>query len=367
MERCNYNNEALYAEEVAKDFGYEEQIRRAGSEGRLVCYGCGKPVIFNRGEVKKPYFSHKQGNDPCEYGVYSRYFDRRTAFGKGIKEELYAFFKRCYPDYIVTKDDKIIEHHWTDIAITSKNREKIFAIEIDDKTMMQKGLEDKISQYIKKGIVFDVFIIDEVKSIIDDSKAYYIKRKQLNDSPYHMAFVIDKVTRKLGVYKLDKTKYYDDAINFEHKFEDNVFFMECHLSDVYLGSKGLKVNGVNDEYNSWFMKRKEDFIGIINMKKKYQLEQADQIKLYEQMIRKREEINSFDSNIHIKKVVPERLRKSFETTEDCIIISNEVKWYQCTSCDEIKEENEMTSRGGEGSLHKGLCESCSSKRRKKIF
>lgn len=194
MERCNYNNAPLYADEVVRNFELEKQIRAAGSEDKLTCHGCNKPVIYKRGEIKKPYFAHKMGNDPCEYGEYSKFFDARSKIAKGIKDQLFVHFKTHYPDYHVTKDEKLIEHHWTDISINSKDQTKTFAIEIDDKTMSQKKLQDKIDQYNDKGIVFDIFIIDDVKDIEEDAKAYYIKRKQLNDSYYNMTFVIDQRT-----------------------------------------------------------------------------------------------------------------------------------------------------------------------------
>ena len=85
MERALWNETKLVAGEAAADFHLEKQVRRASTEGALVCPDpeCGGILRYCHGEVKRPYFAHRGASASCGYAAYD----------KDLTEALY----RCLP------------------------------------------------------------------------------------------------------------------------------------------------------------------------------------------------------------------------------------------------------------------------------
>lgn len=398
MDRCVYNDAILYAEDAIEDFELEKTIRNAGRYDLLGCHGCSAPVILKRGEKRKAHFAHKKSNETCEYYEHYKKFSKRLMQTLNIKERLYKHFSNLFQDgYRVTKDEKTVDGHWSDIAIYSIARDKYFAIDIMDKRMTQKDVSDIHDKYAKKDISYDIIIIDRTMvKYSKETEMYYVKRSRLNHHPKGMAFVIDETDEQLVVYKLDPRRYFDADMGYCHEFTDDVFSVRYRIADLRLSATSLYVPGFKDDYQKWLKTRMRLFLETIDDKKK-QARIYEGLKLLErnrelthmredeakksgtikfgswtdppEIIKDKEIIPGTHAlellpkpNVHDNEVIFDEISgeifNEYRDTDVVIKDKTRLRWYVCIHCGSINSEDGMAIFGGTGSSHKGTCSIC---------
>ncbi|GAB6180160.1 hypothetical protein JCM14036_14790 [Desulfotomaculum defluvii] len=258
MEKCIFKNKTVYANNVTKHFIDEKLIREAGGKNQLLCYGCGQPVTYNRGEIRKAYFSHKKDHEKCDYDKYSKLCQNRSEGWHKIKEMLYQHFVHRYPNAEIEKSDKLIPNHWTDISITL-GTDKKYAIEIADKRISSKKLTDICTVYKNNSIIFDWIVLDKVTDLQTDMDAYYIKRARLNESANNTLIVVDIDDLSLAMYKMDINKYIYTHTTIEHSFEGNIFCYKTTVGNLILKDDSLSTEGFDEKYADWLNCRKSEF------------------------------------------------------------------------------------------------------------
>ena len=170
MLNCMLDGNIIFAEEY---IGFNDEkagdkiakLKQYQNEGRLTCCdeNCKAPIVFCHGPVMGSYFRHQKGyGEGCEYNTYAA---KREGFNK-LKILLYRHLWNMGFDIRV--DSRILEHHWTDLAVTFPNG-KIVAIELTDRH--SGGMDWVIlhNKYAELGIA-DIWIIQEEAS---NSEAYF--------------------------------------------------------------------------------------------------------------------------------------------------------------------------------------------------
>ncbi|ERJ11044.1 competence protein CoiA family protein [Haloplasma contractile] len=257
MERCVKDDDNIYASEVKMNYEEETIIREAGRLNKLLCYGCGTPVIFRRGEKRGAHFAHKKKTSECDYDEYSKFCKKRSSIWKEYKEILYKHFSNLEHVVNINKDEKVINNHWTPIYVEFKNSESL-AIEIVDKTISSKETNDINDLYANLDLNVDWIVVDNISTIKYERNAYYIKRNRLNNSINNSVIVFES-NNSLAIYKLDIKEYKTASSSNKQFFSEDTFCYKFELKDLSFIDGLLHVKGFEEEYRAWMQSRDNEF------------------------------------------------------------------------------------------------------------
>lgn len=220
MDKCRLDGKAVYAfgvydnnnNRINRD--YEDLLRKASREGKLICEYCGGRVRFNMGKVIIPYFSHV-----CEIEGHKC---RKPYESENHKKGKMILFQKLIEDY----SDAFCE-------ISYKFNEEIIAdvyIKFKDGRELALEYEDHLWDLAK----------------VDKHKEFY-KSKNI----HYRRFINSSLENLNEIYASSEIGYLYSLIDFN--FED-IIALDCEKNDIIMFSKMVN-SDKSDEYNEVLFKR----------------------------------------------------------------------------------------------------------------
>ena len=369
MNRAMWKGKILLAEEVAKDYEYEKQIRLASRAGDLLCVDldCKNNILrYCHGEKRGAYFAHRSSDYSCSYGEFDK---ENTDVIRNLTHKLKSVFEK--QGFHVEIDKKVFDRHYAHLVI--KNNMLHTAIEIVDARLTVKKVNYLIKSYES---VMNVawLVIDDVENQISEDGTYYAKRFLLNEGNGKNLVVVDNDCNRVKQYRCDFNDYFLEE-NRRYFPEKDLFAYEGIFEQLTINGFGITLGNYKTEYNAWISNRS---IAFENAKKRYhqtkikkrkQEEKRKEELKREQEKRRQEDIEN-ESKLKEEKDLKLELEEKLDT-EDQIKIQELLqqqetqardrkgnRWIRCKHCGKDGKEGEFKSFGGLGEVNLGYCNNC---------
>lgn len=263
MEKCLYNGEEILASEIAKDYGIEEEIRKAGQDKRLMCIDkdCCQPVLYCRGAIRLPYFRHYDLSLQCAYNSFSK---KKNASFEFIcaRKEIYDALVKNYAS--VKLEEKIFPTHWCDIILNIDN--SVLPIELVNNYMTPRKYRSLQNTYQQAEGLEPLYIVicdrafteDELKTnAVERSQLYenyntlirYNSKEKIISIIYRIkhgeAYILYEKNYPLHLFRPDKLKEIKESIKQENQTRPIV--------------AAKKLEEVPPEIRDFFIKHKEKY------------------------------------------------------------------------------------------------------------
>ncbi len=227
MLKCLIEGKELLASELKDSYGVykdneREQIRLQGYNNNLFCPCCNEPVRLGAGNIREPYFAHKD----IKQCIYSKEYSEEV---QKIKLKLYKILKSNFIGD-VSVDYFHNNKFFSNILLQYDN--KNLALEFFMKSNIRK-INSKIQKYKNIGINFFAIIFDSNNNGIYNNKNSVEYYASINNPEGIVAYIYDdkyelhKFSRLYGMYQKRFTKCFDiDSFNisidgtFDVKFEE---------------------------------------------------------------------------------------------------------------------------------------------------
>ncbi len=235
MQKAKWNEQYLYAYEVAENFDFETTIRKASVRKQLRCpdMGCKNPILrYCNGGKEEPFFAHLI-NCGCDYCKYEKKSSSTIPIMKMVAQILknkgynIDIENKLYPGHItqITADLGLNNH----VAVDFISRQNgVFEIE---------GIE---REYTSRGIIYTFVVADDSLILKDEARAFFAKRYALNKHNLLMISFDGKKVRQIaldinnyGIYKNRKCVFpleYQSDYFVVTRMSDCLVFENNHLS-----------------------------------------------------------------------------------------------------------------------------------------
>lgn len=274
MEKCLYNGNVLYAYEVLRDFGFEQEIRKCPS---LTCYDCGASVFFRHGKQRAECFVHRH-KEECRYGEYCK---KQSDIFRYVQREFADHLQRIAVNrgFQIEEDVVIIPEHYTAFVLHGPSRS--FAIDIIDCITTAATLEKRKKFYEQNGYWYLQITVDknaEIAPFYERDMAYFPVKFALNQSLNNTALVIDKEHRDWCIYILDKAQLSEKGYNIPTSLFEDTLALKISLDDIDIDDRGF-----------FTINSTEKFIGFCKRRKQSAAEWVSEQKIRAEQQRQREE------------------------------------------------------------------------------
>ena len=370
MEFAFWNNKKISAMQIAEDYELEKEIRDASRQQKLCCPDpeCKQPVLrYCHGEVKGPYFAHKNNAD-CDYAQFDKNSPDEI---RNVRKELFKHFSNA--GYKVKMEEKVLPHHYTQLLFTDENGQQT-AVEIGTNHTGKHYVEELSEEYKKQNILLRWIVLSDVDKQIEENQVGFLKRYLLNESSNKDLIVINKEGNIVTQYRMDIRKYIFYGRPIESDNYPKVYFETANLEDLILEDNEFKIKGFDELYSKWLSRKDKAF------KKKCQAEidKIERLKGYkqqgEQLKQKQQNKNDQNSLAEAERESPTINDKSYEAckaeilprmnqTEEQVWDSNGRRWIKCRICGKIDTSDKFPSFGGPHALTLGICKECKKKDR----
>lgn len=231
MLKCIIDGVDFIASDLKDKYGVyksieREEIRLKGYSNALICPCCKKPVRLGAGNIREPYFAHKDKKE-C---IYSREFSEDI---QKIKLKLYTILKANFNGNVAIDyfhDDKLFS------SILLQKDNKKLAIEFFKVSQIRR-IKLKIESYQNIGNQFIAIIIDNLSTVGNHNKnslEYYASENNPNGIVVYVSndkFELHKFIRPSSRYQTRLKKVFDiDLFNvsiegiFDVKFDEDSYY-----------------------------------------------------------------------------------------------------------------------------------------------
>ena len=397
MENAIWKDKHLRATEVANEFEIERAIRKASSRKELRCpdEDCKGVVRYCHGEIKGAYFAHL-ANEKCDYADFDK---NDTPIFRLLRLKLYKHFLKL--GYDVKCEDKIIEHHYSQLTFNLAEGNKI-ALEFGSTKILADSLDILAEQYGRIGVGVKWLVVSDTNYIGKENNLYYIKRYLLHNSKNKEYIIIRTDGASVSQTRWDDNTYdyngrYVDVIGFGDMYNEN-----AHFSALSVEDGEVTIKGFNERYLQWLKRKNKSFEEQIKLLKEQERKLSEQTQLTFE-----EELKNLEATAHISHVLNEQqiievthysvpcttyiqeepsIRampkpvlkpKSYEERKAEIMgkidqqkeqarDSNDIRWIKCELCGKIGEDDEFSCYGGPDHLNLGICCDCIRKTRNRM-
>lgn len=369
LENANWNGKELVATDVAKDYFFEKEIRKASGRKELKCTDseCKNPILrYCHGEKREAFFAHLN-NDSCDYAIFDR---ENTSIMRNIRRLLSEHFIK--QGFNVKTEVKLLKKHYTHLLFEFKDNSNL-AIELGTQQLSANKLDRLVDEYDILNIPLRWIVIGEVGKIIEENKTFFIKRYVLNESINRSLIVIED-ENNIAQYVVDTKKYLFQGRQIESENYPDIYCEFAKIDDLVIKNGELEIKGFNERYQIWLEKKGRAF-----QKKIYKLKQ-EQIVVEEQLQKTSDanqpkqlnnslsdscmKINGKIKNIDnfIKSKSYEELKQEiFTTIEEPNVQARDSKgnrWLKCENCGDIAMEEKFNLYGGINRVNLGTCNKC---------
>ena len=228
MLKCIIDGVDFIASDLKDEYGVyksveREEIRLKGYSNALICPCCNKPVRLGAGNIKEPYFAHKDKKE-C---IYSREFSEDI---QNIKLKLYSILKANFNGNVAIDyfhNDKLFS------SILLQKDNKKLAIEFFKISQIRR-IKLKIESYQNLGNHFIAIIIDNPNTVSFYNKSsleYYVSENNPDGIVVYVSndkFELHKFIRPSSKYQTRLKRIFDiDIFNvsidgiFDVKFDED--------------------------------------------------------------------------------------------------------------------------------------------------
>ncbi|MBC8060233.1 MAG: hypothetical protein H7Y18_06165 [Clostridiaceae bacterium] len=253
MLKCILDGVDFLASDIKDEYGVykeveREEIRLKGYSNALICPCCNKPVRLGAGNIRMPYFAHKDKRE-C---IYSKEFSEDI---QKIKLKLYFILKANFNGNVAIDyfhNDKLFS------SILLEKDNKKLAIEFFKISQIRR-IKSKIESYQNLGNSFLAIIIDNPS--VDDiynknSLEYYVSENNPDGIVIYVSndkFELHKFIRPYLRHQKRLKKIFDiDLFNISIDGLFNIKFGEELNDEKMYQEPEMSSEFIPDDYSCWF-------------------------------------------------------------------------------------------------------------------
>lgn len=366
MNKAMWEGKTLIADEVAKEYEYEKQIRLASRAGDLLCidHDCKNNILrYCHGDKRGAYFAHRSTDYSCSYGEFDK---ENTDNIRELTSKLKNVFES--QGFKAEVEKKVFDRHYAHLVI--KKNALYTAIEIVDNRLSVEKANYLTNQYES---IMNVawIVIDDIENPILENRTYYAKRFLLNEGNGKNLVVVDYDCNRVNQYRCDFNDYrLENGSRYFAKKE--LFVIEGLVEDLIINDSGIRLDNFEINYKNWISNRNTIFQKEIKRiqqeknernkrRKKYEEELKRKLKERQQQAfengRKLKEKNKLESEQEEKPDAKDwiRIRESLNQQETPVEDCNGNRWIKCKYCGKVAKAGEFKSYGGLGEINLGCC------------
>lgn len=372
MENAIWKNKNLTASDVANKFDLEHEIKRASRRKELLCpdKGCKSPIVrYCHGEIKGAYFAHLT-NDKCDYADFDK---KDTTVFRLLRLKLYKHFSAF--GYTVKTEQKILEHHYSQLFFELPNGNKI-VLELGSKLTSADIIDKLTENYDRIGVGIRWLVVDDANYVRKENELFYLKRYLANKSNHKEYIIINKEGTTISQSRWDSNEYEYNGRHIDVRGFGDFYTETGNLNSLTFDDGELTIKGFHDRYCQWLQRKKqnvEDTITKIKESKKIAERKFQETNIqslrplimptrktgYRYAPKTSEQVlSSYEKR---KAEIIGRMDQQEEQVRD----SFDIRWIKCEICGKIGEDAEFSSYGGVGHLNLGVCSNCMHKNRNK--
>lgn len=370
MNKAVWKEKTLIADEVAREYEYEKQVRRASREGDLLCIdtNCKNNIMkYCHGEKRGAYFAHRSSDYLCSYGE----FDKENTYEmREISHKLKAAFEAQAANVEIEK--KVFDRHYAHLIV--KHNKNCTAIELVDSKFSVKQSSYLIEKY-KPLMNVAWIVIDDVEKQVFEHETNFVKRFLLNEGNEKNLVIVDYDCNRVSQYRCDFNDYTlaDGSRCFPRK---ELFVLQGFIEQLTITDKGITLANFKVDYNDWIKNRT-----IIFKKKKEKIRQ-DEVRKIEKENKLRDKHRKYQEKrqqIMQEKTIEEKgkhtekdkrkkeeedrpnpedrikIRELLKQQKTQVIDSQGNRWFKCRYCGRDGKEGAFISYGGNGEKNLGCC------------
>ncbi len=232
MEKAKYNDDIIYAHEIANMENTLEHEFRKASKGLLQCCDpdCDSPLLrYCHGKKRTtPYFAHQKTGANCDSAV----FERENKDHVDVQYALTEHFRKM--GYKCSVEEKTLKHHYTNILVNCEDN--TLAIDLVRDEISAQLTDSLLRQYDAANINTRWIVVSEQTEVNAENQTNQIRRHLLNIFDRYL-IIITPDGKELMQYRKDEVRGFFGLYS-EHG----------EISDLVIEAGGVTIKGFEDRY-----------------------------------------------------------------------------------------------------------------------
>jgi competence CoiA-like predicted nuclease len=260
MEKARYNDEIIYAHEIANREEVLEHAFRITSKGLLQCCDpdCDSPLLMYCHGKKRttPYFAHRKMGSSCDAAE----FEKNNIDHVDVQYALTDHFRKL--GYKCSVEEKKLKHHYTNILVDYEN--STLAIDLVRDEISAQLTDSLLNQYAAASINTRWIVISEQLEILAENQTNQIRRHLLKIFSGNL-IIITPDGKELKQYRKDK------AMGLFCLYSET-----GEINDLVIEAGEVTIKGFEDRYSAHVddIEKRKAMISQAEAARKAEAEQA---------------------------------------------------------------------------------------------